>query len=195
MRLFVKNIKSPLRPKIYAIPSQRTLRNIEKDDCCSFLPKILQVSVSSLERKLKAFLVCISEAYIWWRNSSDNHNLVEINSPPTHFWKLLRKVIYCIMKVKHEIPGCLQLFHTRVFQNFVLISNSVVVLILRYVMLEDCSHIFTYQSLDIWMGMDDIVESRGEAVDVQMKECPRCKTVVRRSRRYGRFINKQLKYV
>nr|XP_039261973.1 NFX1-type zinc finger-containing protein 1-like [Styela clava] len=56
----------------------------------------------------------------------------------------------------------------------------------RFVQLDDCRHIFTYEGLDKWM------EQKEEGNAIKMKECPKCKTPIWRSRRYGNIINKLL---
>lgn len=56
----------------------------------------------------------------------------------------------------------------------------------RFVQLEDCGHVFEVTGLDQWM---DMAADRRAAVDIQMKQCPRCKTTIRRNLRYGNIIN------
>lgn len=56
----------------------------------------------------------------------------------------------------------------------------------RFVQLEDCGHIFEVSGLDRWM---DMAADRRSAVDIQMKQCPKCKTAIRRNLRYGTIIN------
>lgn len=56
----------------------------------------------------------------------------------------------------------------------------------RFVQLEDCKHIFEVSGLDHWMEM---AADRRSPVDIQMKQCPKCKTAIRRNLRYGTIIN------
>ncbi|XP_028391654.1 NFX1-type zinc finger-containing protein 1-like [Dendronephthya gigantea] len=57
-----------------------------------------------------------------------------------------------------------------------------------YVELVDCGHIFEVNDLDYWMeGMEE-----NESSAVQLKVCPRCKTAIRRSLRYGNIVKKTL---
>lgn len=52
----------------------------------------------------------------------------------------------------------------------------------RFVQLVDCNHIFEVKGLDKWM--------KGETKDdtIKVKVCPKCKTPIRRSLRYGNII-------
>lgn len=59
----------------------------------------------------------------------------------------------------------------------------------RYVQLEDCGHVFEYSDLDHWM---DNVTNEGSDTAVKLKECPRCKTAIRRNLRYGNMIKRAL---
>ena len=51
----------------------------------------------------------------------------------------------------------------------------------RFLVLSDCKHMFEVTALDRWME----IESRG---NVKLKECPKCKTPIRRSFRYGNIV-------
>ena len=57
----------------------------------------------------------------------------------------------------------------------------------RFVQLQDCGHIIEVNALDRWMGEKD-TNDQGE-IQIQMKKCPKCKTVIRKNRRYGTIIN------
>lgn len=58
-----------------------------------------------------------------------------------------------------------------------------------FVELEDCGHILESNSMDTYMeGQSDTEE--GSAI--KLKECPKCKTPIRRNLRYGTIINKTL---
>ncbi|XP_057306393.1 NFX1-type zinc finger-containing protein 1-like isoform X2 [Hydractinia symbiolongicarpus] len=56
----------------------------------------------------------------------------------------------------------------------------------RFIVLEDCYHIFEVSSLDTWMEIQE------EANNIKLKECPKCKTVVRKSLRYGNIVRQTL---
>ncbi|XP_072259873.1 NFX1-type zinc finger-containing protein 1 isoform X2 [Pyxicephalus adspersus] len=58
-----------------------------------------------------------------------------------------------------------------------------------FVELEDCGHILESSGMDTYMeGQNDNLE--GSAI--KLKECPKCKTPIRRNLRYGTVINKTL---
>ncbi|KAM5135150.1 NFX1-type zinc finger-containing protein 1 [Mantella aurantiaca] len=58
-----------------------------------------------------------------------------------------------------------------------------------FVLLEDCGHILESTGMDTYMkGESDPQE--GSAI--KLKECPKCKTPIRRNQRYGTLINKTL---
>ncbi|XP_076812987.1 NFX1-type zinc finger-containing protein 1-like isoform X2 [Clavelina lepadiformis] len=60
----------------------------------------------------------------------------------------------------------------------------------RFVELSDCGHCFTFEVLDTWFNQTD--NESNSKIDIKLKECPRCKTPVWRSTRYGQFVNRQL---
>ena len=62
--------------------------------------------------------------------------------------------------------------------------------VLRFVELLDCGHCFTYEGLDTWFNQTD--NESNSKIDIKLKECPRCKTPVWRSTRYGQIVNRQL---
>ena len=59
----------------------------------------------------------------------------------------------------------------------------------KFVKLEDCGHIFEVTSLDQWM---DQVVGNDKNQNIQMKKCPKCNVVIRRSVRYGSVITQLL---
>ena len=61
----------------------------------------------------------------------------------------------------------------------------------RFIQLEDCGHIFEVSGLDRWMDQQDS-GTDSKAVEIQFKCCPKCKTSVRRSLRYGNIIKQTL---
>ncbi|CAK6952727.1 NFX1-type zinc finger-containing protein 1 [Scomber scombrus] len=63
----------------------------------------------------------------------------------------------------------------------------------HFIQLEDCGHIIEYTAMDIYMGMDDNQQANeGEQVAIKLKECPRCRTPIRKNLRYGSHINRSL---
>lgn len=58
----------------------------------------------------------------------------------------------------------------------------------RFIELRDCSHIFEVEGLDTWVETHD----EGGPNEVQFKVCPKCKTPIRKSLRYGNTIKKTL---
>ncbi|KAF4079021.1 hypothetical protein AMELA_G00188300 [Ameiurus melas] len=61
-----------------------------------------------------------------------------------------------------------------------------------FIQLEDCKHIIESTGMDRYMGMD---EDEGADLDqraIRLKECPRCRTPIRRNVRYGAHINRSL---
>lgn len=61
----------------------------------------------------------------------------------------------------------------------------------RFIQLEDCGHIFEYTAMDQWMS-DANNGPEEEQVAIKLKECPRCKTPIRKNLRYGSHINRSL---
>uniref|UniRef100_A0A3Q3JND9 RZ-type domain-containing protein n=1 Tax=Monopterus albus TaxID=43700 RepID=A0A3Q3JND9_MONAL len=60
-----------------------------------------------------------------------------------------------------------------------------------FIELEDCGHIIEYTAMDQYMGMDDS-QQVNEEVAIKLKECPRCRTPLRKNLRYGAHINRSL---
>ncbi len=61
----------------------------------------------------------------------------------------------------------------------------------RFVQLEDCGHFIEVNGLDTWMQMAD-QDVTGHQVDIQLKKCPKCSTIIRRNLRYGNTIKQML---
>ena len=57
----------------------------------------------------------------------------------------------------------------------------------RFVYLPNCGHCIEVEGLDYWMGMDD------EKNEIQMKCCPRCKTIIYDCSRYGNIIKRNMR--
>ncbi|XP_033114470.1 NFX1-type zinc finger-containing protein 1-like [Anneissia japonica] len=53
----------------------------------------------------------------------------------------------------------------------------------RFIQLEDCGHVIESTALDVWMDLEDDGNT-----NVQSKDCPICKTPIRRNLRYGNII-------
>ncbi|XP_039653022.1 NFX1-type zinc finger-containing protein 1 isoform X2 [Perca fluviatilis] len=62
-----------------------------------------------------------------------------------------------------------------------------------FIQLEDCGHIIEYTAMDQYMGMDDNqLANEGEQVAIKLKECPKCRTPIRKNLRYGSHVNRSL---
>ncbi|XP_070815806.1 NFX1-type zinc finger-containing protein 1 [Chaetodon trifascialis] len=62
-----------------------------------------------------------------------------------------------------------------------------------FIQLEDCGHIIESTAMDIYMKMDDNRHANeGEQVAIKLKECPKCRTPIRKNLRYGSHINASL---
>ncbi len=62
----------------------------------------------------------------------------------------------------------------------------------RFVLLPDCKHIFEYKGLDHWM---EIKKEGDQSQQISFKECPKCKTPVKKCLRYSNAIKQYLKDV
>jgi hypothetical protein len=62
-------------------------------------------------------------------------------------------------------------------------------LIRRFLLLEDCGHTFEVSGLDKWIGAG--LDQNG----ILVRRCPKCKTVVGKSRRYGKVLKGCMKDV
>ncbi|XP_030846999.1 NFX1-type zinc finger-containing protein 1-like [Strongylocentrotus purpuratus] len=62
----------------------------------------------------------------------------------------------------------------------------------RFVELEDCKHVIEADALDQWMKTDSGSKDTSEAISIKLKECPWCKTPIRRNLRYGNLIKQAL---
>lgn len=60
-----------------------------------------------------------------------------------------------------------------------------------FIQLEDCGHIFESTGMDTYMEMDQ-QSDENEPMAIKLKECPRCRTPIRRNLRYGSHINRSL---
>lgn len=61
-----------------------------------------------------------------------------------------------------------------------------------FIQLEDCKHVIESSGMDQYMSMD---ANEGADLDqraIRLKECPRCRTPIRRNVRYGAHINRSL---
>ena len=60
----------------------------------------------------------------------------------------------------------------------------------RFIQLEECKHLLEVEGCDTWMAQADDDESK--PVEVQFKTCPKCKTQIRKSLRYGNIVKQTL---
>lgn len=59
--------------------------------------------------------------------------------------------------------------------------------------LEDCGHIIEHTAMDTYMGLDDSQQANeGQQMAIKLKECPKCRTPIRKNKRYGSHINRSL---
>ncbi len=58
----------------------------------------------------------------------------------------------------------------------------------RFIELLDCEHVFEVTALDQWMALEE-----EDVTNIQLKACPKCKTPIRKSLRYGNVIKKVLR--
>ncbi|XP_063071469.1 NFX1-type zinc finger-containing protein 1 isoform X2 [Engraulis encrasicolus] len=65
----------------------------------------------------------------------------------------------------------------------------------RFVQLADCGHVFEVTSMDQFMAQDEGQEAGLDQRAVKLKECPRCRTAIRRNLRYGVHINRCLAHI
>ncbi|XP_071379095.1 NFX1-type zinc finger-containing protein 1 [Centroberyx affinis] len=62
-----------------------------------------------------------------------------------------------------------------------------------FIQLEDCGHLIESTAIDRYMGMDDNQPAHEEEqVAIKLKECPKCRTPIRKNLRYGSHINRSL---
>ncbi|XP_040014742.1 NFX1-type zinc finger-containing protein 1 [Xiphias gladius] len=62
----------------------------------------------------------------------------------------------------------------------------------HFIQLEDCGHIIEFTAMDKYMGMDENQQANEEDVAITLKECPKCRTPIRKNLRYGSHINRRL---
>ena len=58
----------------------------------------------------------------------------------------------------------------------------------RFIQLKDCGHVFEVSNMDYWMEKENEKDNH----IIKFIECPRCKTPIRRSLRYGNIIKKTI---
>ncbi|KAG1963351.1 NFX1-type zinc finger-containing protein 1 [Pimephales promelas] len=61
-----------------------------------------------------------------------------------------------------------------------------------FIQLEDCRHLFEAKGMDQYMSLDEDQASGLDQRAIKLKECPRCRTPIRRNLRYGTHINRSL---
>ncbi|XP_051562536.1 NFX1-type zinc finger-containing protein 1-like [Myxocyprinus asiaticus] len=62
----------------------------------------------------------------------------------------------------------------------------------RFIQLEDCKHLFESTGMDTYMVMDEVQGAELDQRAIRLKDCPRCRTPIRRNLRYGAHINRSL---
>ncbi|XP_030831842.1 NFX1-type zinc finger-containing protein 1-like [Strongylocentrotus purpuratus] len=62
----------------------------------------------------------------------------------------------------------------------------------RFVELEDCKHVIKADALDQWMKTESGNKDKSGAISIKLKECPWCKTPIRRNLRYGNLVKQAL---
>ena len=55
----------------------------------------------------------------------------------------------------------------------------------RFIQLEECGHVIEVTACDAWMEQED---DESKPSEVQFKSCPKCKTQIRKSLRYGNIV-------
>ncbi|XP_061894235.1 NFX1-type zinc finger-containing protein 1 isoform X1 [Entelurus aequoreus] len=61
-----------------------------------------------------------------------------------------------------------------------------------FLQLEDCGHIVEHTSMDTYMAIDDEPQASEGQLAIKLKECPKCRTPIRKNLRYGSHINRSL---
>ncbi|KAK7877831.1 hypothetical protein WMY93_031503 [Mugilogobius chulae] len=61
-----------------------------------------------------------------------------------------------------------------------------------FIQLQDCGHVIERRALDQYMEMDERQQANKEEVAIKLKECPKCRTPIRKNLRYGSHINRCL---
>ncbi|KAL4624352.1 NFX1-type zinc finger-containing protein 1-like [Arapaima gigas] len=61
-----------------------------------------------------------------------------------------------------------------------------------FIQLEDCGHLFESAALDKYMKQDEQAVNDQDHNAIRLKECPKCRTPIRRNLRYGAHINRCL---
>ncbi|XP_061745463.1 NFX1-type zinc finger-containing protein 1 isoform X2 [Nerophis ophidion] len=61
-----------------------------------------------------------------------------------------------------------------------------------FLQLEDCGHIVEHTSMDTYMAIDDELQASEGQLAIKLKECPKCRTPIRKNLRYGSHINRSL---
>lgn len=61
-----------------------------------------------------------------------------------------------------------------------------------FIQLEDCNHLFESEGMDRYINLDEDQEANLDQRAIKLKNCPRCRTPIRRNLRYGTHINRSL---
>ena len=59
----------------------------------------------------------------------------------------------------------------------------------RFIQLEECKHLLEVEAGDAWMGQS---HDENKPAAVQFKACPKCKTQIQKSLRYGNIVKQTL---
>uniref|UniRef100_A0A8C1MGC4 Zinc finger, NFX1-type containing 1 n=1 Tax=Cyprinus carpio TaxID=7962 RepID=A0A8C1MGC4_CYPCA len=61
-----------------------------------------------------------------------------------------------------------------------------------FIQLDDCNHLFEATGMDQYMNLDEDQDAELDQRAIRLKDCPRCRTPIRRNLRYGTHINRSL---
>uniref|UniRef100_A0A9J7Y8U9 Zinc finger, NFX1-type containing 1 n=1 Tax=Cyprinus carpio carpio TaxID=630221 RepID=A0A9J7Y8U9_CYPCA len=61
-----------------------------------------------------------------------------------------------------------------------------------FIQLDDCKHLFEATGMDQYMNLDEDQDAELDQRAIRLKDCPRCRTPIRRNLRYGTHINRSL---
>ncbi|RNA18389.1 NFX1-type zinc finger-containing 1 [Brachionus plicatilis] len=65
----------------------------------------------------------------------------------------------------------------------------------RFIYLEECSHVVEVSGMDEWINTRYSDENNNSSNSIQLPQCPKCKTSIRKSKRYANVIKTQLKAI
>uniref|UniRef100_T1IT10 RZ-type domain-containing protein n=1 Tax=Strigamia maritima TaxID=126957 RepID=T1IT10_STRMM len=97
--------------------------------------------------------------------------------------KVLRCGHSCIGLCGEKCPKLCRICNRKELLEFSLYGNEENV-DARFIQLADCGHCIEVEGMDHWMEMEE--------EEIKMKECPRCKSTIWKSFRYGNIIKKRM---